>query len=132
MAERKSGKKPSSTRVAEQVLDRDEPLSPEWAREINKRVRDIENPIRYIITSALSRRFVFFYNVSTDTFAVNKPEEGTLFKRRELAVRVAEILGKGHTVVKFTTRNGVLKRLSPYKYRLGSGRRKGFKPRGDA
>ena len=132
MAERKIRKKPSRARIAEQVVDSDEPLSPEWAREIKKRVRDIENPVRYIITSALSRRFVSFYNISTDTFVVNKPEGGTLFKRRELAARVAEILGKGHTVVKFATRNGALKRLSSFKCRLGSGRRKGVRGRGKA
>lgn len=124
MAERKSRKKPSRERVVEQAVDPDEPLSPEWAREIKRRVRDLEDPIRYIITSALSRRFVLYYNVSTDTFALNNPDVGTLFKRCEVAERVAEILGAGHTVVKFTTRNGILKRLSSCQPRFGSGRKK--------
>lgn len=113
MAERKSRKKPSRERVIERVVDPDEPLSPEWAREIKRRVRDIENPMRYMIISAFSRRFVLYYNVSTDTFAVNKPEAGTLFKRQEVAERVRTILGKRYGVVKFTTKNGTLKRLSP-------------------
>lgn len=112
MAEGKSRKKSSMGRAVKQSVDPDEPLSPEWAREIKRRVRDLEDPIRYIITSALSRRFVLYCNVSTDTFALNNPDVGTLFKRCEVAEGVAEILGVGHTVVKFTTRNGVLKRLS--------------------
>ena len=132
MGGRKGKPRSSASKVVRQVDDGDVSLSPEWAREVKKRVRDIENPIRYIITSALSRRFVFYYNVSTDTFVVNNPEEGTLFKRREFAERLAEILGKGHTIVKFTTRKGVLKRLSAYQYRLGIGRRRRIKRRREA
>jgi hypothetical protein len=132
MAERKRSKKPSRRKIVARVVDQDEPLSPEWTREIKRRARELESPVRYIISSAISPKFVFFYNASTDTFAVNKPENGTLFKRREVATRVAEVLGKGHRAVRFTTRNGVLKRLSPYNYRLGSGRRKVAKPRSKA
>ena len=116
-------KSPASKNIG-QVSDEDLSISPEWVKEIKRRVREAENPICYIITSALSRRFVSYYNVSTDTYAVNNPEHGTLFKRQEVAACVAEILGPGYAVVKFTTRNGVLKRLSPYQYRLGSGRKK--------
>lgn len=132
MAERKRSKKSSRGKIVAPVVDPDEPLSSEWTREIKRRVRDLESPVRYIISSAISPKFVFFYNASTDTFAVNKPENGTLFKRREVAMRVAEALGKGHRAVKFTTRNGVLKRLSPYNYRLGGGRKKVAKRRSKA
>lgn len=118
----KSKSKPPASKVVRQGADEDFSISLEWGKEIKRRVREAENPIRYIITSALSRRFVSYYNVSTDTFAVNNPEYGTLFKRQEVAACVAEILGPGYAVVKFTTRNGVLKRLSPYQYRLGSSR----------
>lgn len=124
MGARKGKSSPSASKVVTQVADGDLSISSEWAKEIKRRVREMESPIRYIITSALSRRFVSYYNVSTDTFAVNNPEQGTLFKRQEVAACVAEILGPGYAVMKFTIRNGVLKRLSPYQYRLGSSRRK--------
>lgn len=120
----KSKSKPPASKVVRQGADEDLSISPKWVKEIKRRVREAENPIRYIIISALSRRFVSYYNVSTDTFAVNNPEHGTLFKRQEVAACAAEILGPGYAVVKFTTRNGALKRLSPYQYRLGSSRKK--------
>ncbi|MEC4888624.1 MAG: hypothetical protein RI101_01060 [Nitrospira sp.] len=124
MGAKKDKPRSSVSKIMKEVEGEEAPLSPEWAKEIKRRVREMESPIRYIITSALSRRFVFYYNVSTDTFAVNNPEQGTLFKRQEVAACVAEILGPGYAVVKFTIRNGVLKRLSPYQYRLGNSRRK--------
>lgn len=115
MAHKSSGKRLPKLRIEKHVGDEDEPLSQEWIREINRRVRDSQDPIRYMIVSELSRRFVFYYNVSTDTFAVNKPENGTLFKRRELAERVKQLLGKHYSIVKFTTKSGTCKRLSPYR-----------------
>jgi hypothetical protein len=109
----KLGKSHPKMRRVKLAVQQDEPLSPEWVKEIKRRVRDAGNPIRFVIASALSPRFVSYYNVTTDTFVVNRPEDGTLFKRREIAERVAEILGERHEVVKFTTKNGALKRLSP-------------------
>lgn len=119
MAHNRSGKRLSKLRIEKQVGDWDEPISQEWIREINRRVRDSQDPIRYMIASEIGRRFVLYYNVSTDTFAMNKPENGTLFKRRELAERVKQLLGKHYAIVKFTTRNGGLKRLPPSRQRRG-------------
>lgn len=47
-------------------------------------------------------------------FAMNDPSGGTLFKRREAAEAVKKLLSKGISVVKYTTKRGKLKRLSPY------------------
>jgi len=104
-------------RTSETSSNREEPLSREWLKEIRRRVKDSEDPIRYVIASEMSRRFVLYYNVSSDSFAYNNPEGGTLFKRREIAERVKNRLGKHYSLVKFTTANGCLKRLSPVRPR---------------
>lgn len=68
-----------------------------------------------MLVSEFSRRFILFYDVSSDTYAMNEPSRGTLFKRREAAENVKKLLGSNVTVVKFTTNGGKLKRLSPYR-----------------
>jgi hypothetical protein len=50
-------------------------------------------------------------------FSMNDPKGGTLFKRREVAESVKKLLGKGISIVKYTTKRGKLKRLSPYRGR---------------
>ena len=117
MTPNRNGKRHSKLRIKKQVADGVEPLSQEWVREINRRVRDSQDPIRYLIASEIGRQFVFYYNVSTDSFAVNEPEGGTLFKRRELAERVKQLLGRHYATVKFTMRDGRLERLSPSRRR---------------
>ena len=93
----------------------DEPLSPELITELKRRLRDSRDPVRYMLVSEFSRRFILFYDVSSDTYAMNEPGRGTLFKRREAAENVKKLLGSNVTVVKFTTKGGKLKRLSPYR-----------------
>jgi len=90
-------------------------LSREWLRQIERRVRDSDNPARYMLVSEYSRSFILYYNVSDDMFAMNAPERGTLFKRREAAESVSSLLSRGIRIVKFTTKDGRLKRLSPFK-----------------
>ncbi len=65
-----------------------------------------------MLVSELGRRFILYYNISEDVFALNKPSRGTLFKRRRAAERVKKLLGKGVSIVKYTTKIGELKRLS--------------------
>jgi hypothetical protein len=93
----------------------DAPLSPEWITEIKRRVTDSRDPVRYMLVSEFSRRFILYYNVTTDTFAMNDASRGTLFKRREVAESVKAHLGKGIALVKFTVKGGRLKRLSPFR-----------------
>jgi hypothetical protein len=50
-------------------------------------------------------------------FVMNEPSGGTLFKRREAAESVKKLLGKGISIVKYTTKRGKFKRLSPYRGR---------------
>jgi len=98
----------SSSRVASKprrTAQDDEPLSPEFIRELKRRLRDSRDPLRYMLVSEFSRRFILYYDVTSDT----------LFKRREAAESVKNLLGKNVTVVKFTTKGGKLKRLSAYR-----------------
>jgi hypothetical protein len=96
--------------------ERREPgLSAEWKRELARRVRDAHNPLRYMLISEYGRNFILYYNVSDDVFAMNDPRRGTLFKRREAAERVSKLLSRGIRVVKFTTKGGKLRRISPYR-----------------
>jgi len=67
-----------------------------------------------MLVSEVSRRFILYYNVSDDVYAMNDPAGGTLFKRLKTAQSVKKFLGKGTSIVKFTTKRGKLKRLSPY------------------
>lgn len=90
-------------------------LSRAWARELARRVRDSRNPVRYMLVSEFNRKFILYYDVSHDAFVMNDPSLGTLFKRREAAESVRKLLGRNVTVVKFTTRRGKLRRLSPFR-----------------
>ena len=108
----------SSARISGRIapkenIDDDSQLSPEWIRELKRRVKDSRDPVRYMLVSEFSRKFILYYDVSTDTFAMNIPSRGTLFKRREIAESVKDHLGQGIALVKFTIKGGRLKRLSP-------------------
>jgi hypothetical protein len=103
-------------------------LSPAWAREIDRRVRDSENPVRYMLTSEFSRRFILYYDVSRDVFAMNDPNGGTLFKRRKVAANVGKLLGRRVVIVKFATKGGKLKRLSPYRGFRQRGKKRSGRP----
>ena len=98
-----------------ELTDEDfEPLSPALIKELERQVRDSRDPIRYMLVSEFSRRFILYYNVSDDVYAMNDPGAGTLFKRLKTAKIVKSLLGKGTSIVKYTTKGGKLKRLSPY------------------
>jgi len=109
----KASKASSASAIPHFAKD-EEPLSPAVIRELKRRLRDSRDPVRYMLVSEFSRRFMLYYNVSTGMFAMNDPNGGTLFKRREAAEGVKKILGRGISIVKYTTKSGKLRRLSPY------------------
>jgi hypothetical protein len=92
----------------------DHQLSPEWIRELKRRVKDSRDPVRYMLVSEFTRKFILYYNVTSDTYAMNDASRGTLFKRREIAESVKAHLGKGVALVKFTVKGDRLKRLSSF------------------
>jgi hypothetical protein len=54
-----------SGRIApkEDVAD-DAPLSPEWIKEINRRVKDSRDPVRYMLVSEFTHKFILYYDVN--------------------------------------------------------------------
>ena len=108
----------SATVMRTRASGKEPKLSREWMREIERRVRDSDDPVRYMLVSEFSRSFILYYNVSDDMFTMNAPGRGTLFKRRKAAENVSSLLGRGVRIVKFTIKGGRLKRLSPFQ---GSG-----------
>jgi hypothetical protein len=42
-------------------------LSPEWIKEINRRVKDSRDPVRYMLVSEFSRKFILYFDVGTHT-----------------------------------------------------------------
>ena len=92
----------------------DEPLSPAFVRELKRRIRESDDPTRYLIVSAFTDRFVLYYNVSSDHYVYKDPSLGTLFKQRGHAVAVAKTLGKHIQIIKVRlSKGGGIKRLSP-------------------
>ena len=86
----------------ESSFDRDAPLSKAWIREIRRRVKDSDDPRRYIIVSILlpgpPRRWELFYDVSDDMWAMDLAG-ATLFKRKQTALTVASPLGDRYQVI---------------------------------
>ena len=109
--------KASSASRKPQSMEDEEPLSPALIRELKHRLRDSSDPVRYVLVSEFSRRFILYYNVSSGMFAMNDPSGGTLFKSREAAEAVKKVLGRGSSIVKYTIKGGKLRRLSPYRSR---------------
>ena len=68
------------------------PLSRSQIREITRRARDLEDRTRSLLVSAFSRTFALYYDVSSDTFVMNDPSLGTLFKRQSAARAIQRLL----------------------------------------
>jgi hypothetical protein len=75
-------------------------LSKSQVRELRRRVCDLEDRTRYLLVSVFTSRMALYYNVSNDTFGMNDPSLGTLFKRRAAAVAIQRVLRTGIQVVK--------------------------------
>lgn len=88
-------------------------VTPAQLRDLKRRIKDMDDPVRYLITSEFGPRFVLYYNVSDDTFAHNDPAGGTLFKRRAAAERIRKLLRSTARIVKFSSKGGKLRRLTP-------------------
>ena len=69
-------------------------------RELQRRVRDLNDRTRYLLVSVFTPRMVLYYNVSNDTFGMNDPSLGTLFKRIVAALAIQRLLRTGIEVIK--------------------------------
>jgi hypothetical protein len=70
-------------------------LSKSQVRELQRRVRDLDDRTRYLLVSVFTPRMVLYYNVSNDMFGMNDPSLGTLFKRRAAAIAIQRLLRTG-------------------------------------
>jgi len=82
----------------------DSPLTPAQIREIDRRVADLDDPVRYLLVSRMGPRFSLYYNVSDDLYAMNDPSGATLFKRRKAAESIRRTLGPGIQILECHTR----------------------------
>ena len=74
-------------------------LSRSQVRELRRRIADLEDRTRYLLISAFTPRVVLYYNVSSDTFGMNDPSLGTLFKRLAAARAIQRLLRPGIRLV---------------------------------
>jgi|GEM_PF-4462818 len=89
--------------------DEVEPLTRAQRQVLNRRLRDSRDPTRYLVASVPAPHFILYYNVSDDTFAVNNPRAGTLFKSKVIAEAVRRPLGRHQTLLTCQVRkNGQL------------------------
>jgi hypothetical protein len=82
------------------VTDDVDPLTPAQVRGLRKQIKDMDDPARFLIVSGFTRRMTLYYNVSSDTFGMNDPTMGTLFKRRAAAEVVKGLLSSGVEVLR--------------------------------
>lgn len=91
-----------------------DPLSPAERREILRRIRDMDDPTRYLIRDRLfeGRRMQLYYNVSDDVWTSSKAD-ATLFKRRPSAAAIARLLGSRTRIIKVAGKRGKSGRVKP-------------------
>lgn len=93
--------------------DDDPPLSAAWRKEIWRRIRDSNDPTRYVIVAGFSRRMLLYYDASNDWFSGNDVSRATLFKRHSVACAVMEVLGAHHVLMKVRLqKDGSIKRIT--------------------
>lgn len=105
----KGRRNPYAARLKRQANDppgraEDPPLTPAWSREIKRRVADMRNPVRFMLVSVMSPRFMLFYEVSDGTYVLNNPMGATLFKKRDVAEAVRRVLGSRVRILRCTTK----------------------------
>jgi len=88
-----------------------EELSPEFGRELKRRLADAHNPVRYAVFSDITGdgHWRLWLDVSGDSYGMSI-DQATLFKREHVARTVAKAYSKRRSndllIAKITTRNG--------------------------
>ena len=116
----KPRKKPTKTKpvpptVPEPAAPQDEDweLSKAQIREIERRVRDIDDPRRFVLASEFLPSFVLYYDVSDNVYVMNDLSAATVFKKKAAAA-IKDLLGKGVRIVEcLRLKSGKLKRVTP-------------------
>ena len=112
--------KPIPPTVSEPAAPEDEDweLSKAQIREIERRVRDIDDPRRFVLASEFLPSFVLYYDISNNVYVMNDLSAATVFKKRKAAVAIKALLGKGVRIVEcLKLKSGKLKRVTPVRGR---------------
>jgi hypothetical protein len=71
-------------------------------RELERRIRDADDPRRFLLVSATLPWFSLYYEIQSDAWLLDDPTRATLFKRRAAAQAIRELLKPGVHVVPCT------------------------------
>ena len=74
-------------------------LSPALRKELLRRIREANDPRRYLLASVFTSKFVLYYNVEHHAYVLRDPEAATAFKSRRAAVAVLRTLGKNVVLI---------------------------------
>ena len=77
--------------------DRD--LSAAERRELDRRIKDLEDRTRYLLASSIGSKITLYYNIADDTYSWDEPKSATLFKRKAAAQKIRTLLGSGVKVL---------------------------------
>ena len=94
-AKRKTVKKRAGTAGASGEIE----LTAAERRELDRQIKDLDDPVRYLLASGLVPGFTLYYVLSDDTYILNDPRGATLFKRRDAAKSIKDLLRPGVAVV---------------------------------
>lgn len=83
-------------------LDDNPPLTPAERRELERRIKDADDPRRYLLVSATLPWFSLYYEIQEDAWLIDDPRRATLFKRRAAALAIRELMKPGVFVVPCT------------------------------
>ncbi len=68
-------------------------------RELDRRIKDLEDRTRYLLLSSIGSRVHLYYNITEDTFSWDEPKHATLFKRKTAAASIKALLGSELAIV---------------------------------
>jgi hypothetical protein len=88
-----------SVKKAPPEIADDPPLTAAERRELERRIKDADDPRRYLLVATTLPWFSLYYEIQSDAWLMDDPTRATLFKRRAVAKAVAEQLKPGVAVV---------------------------------
>ena len=94
-------KKKATTRPTRRADD-NPPLTAAERRELERRIKDADDPRRYVLVSATLPWFSLYYEIQEDAWLIDDPRRATLFKRRAAALAIRELMKPGVFVVPCT------------------------------
>ena len=74
-------------------------MKKKFRRKLERQLRKIRDPRRYLVVSNVGKRWFFYYCVDTHTFVMNEFQRATAFKSKKIARAVKKALGKRFSVV---------------------------------